>query len=264
MATVTQHAPGTFSWPELSSKNADEAKKFYAALFGWTYDDQDMGSDGVYSMILLKGAPVGALYTMRKEEAAQGVPPHWASYVTVENVDATAAKAKQLGGQLMMEPFDVFDFGRMVAVRDPQGAAFCLWQANKHIGAHVLGETGALVWTELLTTDAKAAEGFYTQLFPWKTTQMPSLTGGPYTIFKRSDADNGAAGMLQITPQMGKMPPHWIPYFAVDDCDAIVAKAKGMGAQVHMPPTDIPNVGRFSVLGDPQGAAFAIIHPQPM
>ena len=75
MATVTQHAPGTFSWPELATKNTDEAKKFYGALFGWTYDDQDMGPDGVYSMIQLKGAPVGAVYAMRKEEAATGAPP---------------------------------------------------------------------------------------------------------------------------------------------------------------------------------------------
>jgi uncharacterized protein len=261
MATVTQHAPGTFSWPELAAKNADEAKKFYTALFGWTYDDQDMGSDGVYSMILLKGQRIGALYTLRKDEADHGVPPHWNSYVTVENVDASAKRAKELGGQLMMEPFDVFDAGRMVAVRDPQGASFCLWQPMKHIGAHILGEPGALVWTELMTSDAKSAETFYTRLFRWNTSKMDSATGGAYTVVKVGE--NGVGGMMQMTPNM-KMPPQWYPYFAVTDCDATATKAKGMGAQMHVPPTEIPNVGKFAVLGDPQGASFAILRPQPM
>lgn len=262
MATVTQHAPGTFSWPELASKNPDEAKKFYSTLFGWTYDDQDMGDNGVYSMILMKGAPVGAMYQQQKEELANGVPPRWNSYVTVEDVDASAAKAKQLGGQLMMEPFDVFDLGRMVAVRDPQGAAFCLWQAKKHIGAHLLGEPGALVWTELLTTDSHAAVSFYTKLFAWQTQEMPSPTGPPYTIVKVGE--NGTGGIMQIAPEMGPMPAHWYPYFAVDDCDAVTAKAKSMGAQVHVGPMDIPNAGRFAVLSDPQGVQFAVIKTRPM
>ena len=262
MATITQHAAGTFSWPELASKNTNDAKKFYSALFGWTYDDQDMGENGVYSMILSKGAPVGAMYTQQKEELANGVPPHWNSYVTVENVDASAAKVKQLGGQLMMEPFDVFDLGRMVAVRDPQGAAFCLWQAKKHIGAHVLGDPGALVWTELLTKDSNAAVGFYTKLFGWNTQQMPSPTGPAYTVVKVGE--NGTGGIMQMGPEFGNMPSHWYPYFSVEDCDSVAAKAKGLGAQVHVPPTDIPNTGRFAVMSDPQGVHFAIIKTQPM
>ena len=264
MATVTQHAPGTFSWPELASKNADEAKKFYGELFGWTYDDNEMGQGGVYSFIQLKGARIGALYGMRKEELASGIPPHWNSYVTVENVDASAAKVKELGGKLMAEPFDVMDAGRMVPARDPQGAAFCLWQAKKHHGAQILGEPGALVWTELMTTDANGAERFYTALFPWATSKIQAPQGPPYTVFKRRSDDTGIGGMMQITPQMPGVPTHWYPYFAVSDCDAVAAKAKGLGAQVHVPPTQIPGTGKFAVFSDPQGASFAIIHPQPM
>jgi uncharacterized protein len=263
MPTVTQHAPGTFCWPELATKDAKAAKEFYAPLFGWNYDDQDMGSDGVYSMIQKDGKNVGAMYTMKQDAATPaGTPPHWGSYVSVESADASAAKAKQLGGTLMMEPFDVMEHGRMAVIRDPQGAVFCVWQPKKHIGAHVLGEPGSLVWTELMTTDAKAAEAFYTGLFPWKTKKMDSATGGPYTIFHVGE--NGTGGMLQITPEMGKMPTHWYPYFAVADCDAVVIQAKGQGAKVFVPPTDIPQTGRFSVLQDPQGAVFAVIKPEPM
>lgn len=262
MATITQHAPGTFSWPELASKDAGGAKKFYAELFGWTYEDNDMGPGGIYSFIQLRGERIGALYTLGQEEASHGVPPHWNSYVTVENVDASAAKIKQLGGQLMREPFDVMDAGRMVPARDPQGASFSLWQPNKHIGAHILNETGALVWTELMTTDAQSAERFYTGLFPWKTKKMDMGGGQVYTVFERGET--GVGGMMQKSAEMSSVPTHWMPYFAVDDCDAVFAKAKAAGAQIHVPPTDIPGTGRFSVMQDPQGAAFAILLPKPM
>lgn len=264
MPTVTQHAPGTFSWPELATKDPNGAKKFYATLFGWTYEDRPMGEAGVYTMIQKDGKPVGALYAMEKAQLDQGMPPHWGSYVTVESADATAAKAKQLGGTVVMEPFDVMEHGRMAVLRDPQGATFCLWQPKEHIGAQRLGDPGSLVWTELLTSDANGAEAFYTKLFPWRSSQVPSAAGEgvPYTIFHRGE--DGAAGMFQITKQMGPMNPYWYPYFAVDDCDATVEKARSLGAQVHMPPTDIPKTGRFAVLSDPQGASFGVIKTVPM
>jgi len=255
MATTTQHAPGTFSWPELATTDPDGAKRFYTALFGWTYEDNDMGSDGVYTMLKLRGEAVGALYKKRAEQG--GMPPCWGSYVTVENADQAAAKAKGLGAKIMMEPFDVMDVGRMAVIADPQGAVFSLWQAKKHIGATVLDEDGALSWTELMTTDSAAAEKFYTGLFGWKSEPMPMGPGMTYTVFRRGAA--AAGGMMQITPEMGPMPPNWGVYFQVADCDASVAKATGMGAKIVVPAQDVPNVGRFAILTDPQGAHFAII-----
>src|SRR5262245_18129760 len=111
MPTTTQHAPGSFSWPELATSDQAGAKKFYSALFGWTMNDTPMGEGESYTMINLGDRGVGALYTKRKEEAQ--FPPHWNSYVSVEKADAAASKAKQLGATIMMEPFDVMDVGRM-------------------------------------------------------------------------------------------------------------------------------------------------------
>jgi hypothetical protein len=209
-------------------------------------------------MIDLGGRGVGALYTQKKEERAHGVPPHWNSYVAVENADAAAAKAKQLGGTLLAEPFDVMDVGRMAVIQDPTGATFCVWQAMKHTGAAVLGEPGSLVWTELMTKDTARAQTFYTGLFGWKAETM---RGAPmsYTVFKREGAEMGSAGMLAITPEMGPVPPNWLPYFAVTDCDATVATAGKLGGKTIVPPQDVPDTGRFSVLEDPQGATFAVI-----
>src|SRR5262245_35495890 len=103
MPTITQHAPGTFSWPELATTDQPGAKKFYSALFGWGLDDSPMGESEVYTMLSIGGRNVGALYSQQKEERAHGVPPHWSSYVSVENADESAAKAKQLGGTVIAE-----------------------------------------------------------------------------------------------------------------------------------------------------------------
>src|SRR5262245_52692684 len=110
MPTFTNHKHGTFSWIELATTDADAAKRFYGGLFGWTFEDMPAGPDMIYTMVKLGGQHVGALYKKGGEMA--NVPTHWASYVTVDNVDETAAKAKQNGGTLMKEPFDVMDVGR--------------------------------------------------------------------------------------------------------------------------------------------------------
>jgi hypothetical protein len=259
MATVTQHAPGTFCWPELSTHDQEGAKKFYTSLFGWTFEDNPMGESGTYTMLKHKGEAVGALYQMEEQRRAQGVPPNWGSYVAVENADKATARAKELGATVMMEPFDVMEHGRMAILQDPTGAVFQVWQAKKHIGATMLDEPGSLCWTELMTRDVAKAEAFYKGLLPWKSEAMP-MEKGTYTVFKRGDAP--AAGMMEIQPEMGPMPPHWLPYFAVEDADTTTGRARDLGAKVHMPPTNIPNIGRFAILADPQGAAFAILGPE--
>jgi predicted enzyme related to lactoylglutathione lyase len=193
---------------------------------------------------------------MRKEELATGAPPHWNSYVAVASADQAADKATALGGTVVLPPFDVFDSGRMAFIQDPTGAFFGVWQAKNHLGAGVLGEIGALCWTELMTSDVSKAQPFYTGLFGWQAEAKPM---GPmsYTTYKRGNAP--AAGMMQITKEMGPIPSHWMVYFSVADCDGTVAKAGTLGGKITVPPQDVPTVGRFAILQDPQGAHFAII-----
>jgi uncharacterized protein len=258
MATVTQHAPGTFCWPELATLDETAAKKFYTSFFGWTYKDNDMGPGGVYTIFQSDGSDVAALYTMREEERKMA-PPHWNAYVSVESADKTAAQAKQLGANVLLEPFDVMEHGRMAAIQDPTGAVFNLWEAKKHIGAIKVDEPNSLCWTELMTKDAAKAGDFYSKLLPWKTEAM-NMPGMAYTLFKRGDA--GAGGMMELQPEMGPIPSHWLSYFMVDDCDAKLAKAQNLGAQILVPAQTVPNVGRFAILKDPQGAPFGILGPE--
>jgi predicted enzyme related to lactoylglutathione lyase len=120
----------------------------------------------------------------------------------------------------------------------------------------VIHPPGTFCWPELATTDADAATRFYTGLLPWKSSVV-DMGPVPYTMFQIGDAPAG--GMMQMTAEWGGISPHWMVYFAVDDCGGRAEKAKNLGGTVKVPPTDIPAVGRFSVLQDPQGAVFSII-----
>jgi len=253
MTTTTQHAPGTFCWPELATSDQAGARKFYTSLFGWRSDENDMGNGQTYTMLKKGDQAVGALYGVSPQEAKS--PPHWNSYVAVANVDETARKAKQLGGQVVLEPLDVMEHGRMAVIQDPTGAVFSLWQGKQHIGANLLDEVGALCWTELLTNDTDKAGKFYTSLLPWKSDTQ-NMAHTKYTMFKRGD--QMAAGMLPTPKEVEGMPPQWFSYFAVDNVDQTVSKAQQLGGKVMRPAADIPDMGRFAILQDPQGAPFAI------
>jgi predicted enzyme related to lactoylglutathione lyase len=257
VAEFTSHAPGTFSWPELATTDQKAGVAFYKALFGWDVKEQPIGPTEVYSMFQVRGKPVGAASTQQPQERQLGVPPHWNSYVTVANVDESAKKAESLGAKVFMPPFDVMDAGRMAVLQDPTGAVFEIWQANRSIGAEILNEPGALCWTELTTTDTKAAEKFYTGLFGW--TPKHSAAGAPMEYTEFSVNGQPSIGMMAKPAEMpAHIPSYWMPYFQVVNCDASSAKVKELGGSIMVGPQDIPNTGRFAIASDPQRAMFAV------
>jgi predicted enzyme related to lactoylglutathione lyase len=259
MTVVESHAPGTFCWADLGTSDAAGAKRFYTGLFGWSFEDRPMTPDSFYTMFQREGKAVCALYQQDPQQA-QSMPPHWLSYISVESADASAQRAKSLGGSVVMEPFDVFEVGRMTLVQDPSGAVVALWEARGHVGAGVIGEPHSLAWNELASTDAGRAESFYTGLLGWSAMAM---SGGPTPYIVFQNQDQPAGGMMQILPEWGPMPSHWRVYFAVDDCDRMAARAQSLGGTVRLPPSDVPKVGRVAMLVDPQGAGFAIIRFLP-
>jgi predicted enzyme related to lactoylglutathione lyase len=260
MPEFTSHVPGTFCWPELATTDQQGAVAFYRGLFGWDVDESPVGPGMTYSMFNLKGKGVGAAAMLQQAERDHGVPPHWNNYISVANADDTVVRAEVLGAKILVSPFDVMDAGRMAVIQDPTGAAFCIWQPGKHFGAALLREPGSLCWTELVTRDPKTAEKFYTSLFGW-TAQTSADAAMEYTEF--SNQGTPQAGMMKLTPEMGDMPPFWLPYFAVADCDAAAARVKQLGGRLHKPPADIPHTGRFAIAGDPQGVGFALFTPAP-
>ena len=256
MSERTGYPHGTFCWVELSTPDPDAAKKFYTELFGWEYQDNEVGPGVVYTMNLKGDKNLHAMYKLDEERQKQGIPPHWLSYVSVDELEPVVEKAKAAGATAVVEPMDVMDAGRMSVIADAQGAVVGLWQPKAHIGAQIVNEHGTLSWNELMTNNVDAAGKFYTDVFGWKADTQ-DMGGFNYTSFSVGENPNG--GMMAITEDMGPVPPNWGPYFAHDDVDAGAEKVKSLGGQIYVPPTDIPEVGRFSTIADPQGAAFSII-----
>lgn len=257
MADVSSHPSGTFCWAELATTDQPAAVAFYRGLFGWDVNDQPIGPAEVYSMFRLRGRDVAAAYTMRPEERQGGAPPHWNLYISVTDADDAVRRAERLGATVLAPPFDVMNSGRMAVLQDPSGAVFHLWEPREHIGAQILNEPGSLCWTELSSRDTGAAEAFYTALLNWTPKHSAPGAGMEYTEF--SVDGQPSIGMMAMPADMPpSVPSYWMPYFQVADCDATTARARELGAQVFVPPRDIPNTGRFAVLADGQGAVFAV------
>ena len=248
MPVVTEFPEGTFCWIELATSDRKAATDFYTKLFGFTTQEVPMEPDNPYVLLQKNGTNAAAI--MKSPDSS--IPPHWTSYVAVNDADASAEKVKSLGGKVLMGPFDAMDLGRMAFALDPAGAAFAIWQPKK-TGPFIRDEANTLCWNELMTKDIEGSKKFYSSLFPWT-----AKGGADYTEWHLNG--RGIGGMLDKMPEGA--PPMWVPYFQVDDTDAIVDAAKSKGAQVYMGPMDFPDVGRFALIADPQGATFYVIKLQ--
>jgi predicted enzyme related to lactoylglutathione lyase len=244
---------GRFVWHELHTGDRPKAAKFYKQLLGWETKDVPMGPGEPYTLCQRDGKDFAGI---TKSMAPANVPPHWLPYIGVDDVDRSAAKIKELGGKVMMAPTDIPNVGRFAAVADPQGAAFAIYKsASPYPPEPEIPPVGAFCWEELHTSDPAAATKFYAAAFGYSVQEMEMGPGSTYRILKRGDLQT--AGVMKSMP--GAPPqPHWVEYVAVKNVDESTRNAKELGAQVHMPPTDIPNIGRFSVIGDPTGAAIAL------
>ena len=254
---VTKHQPGMFSWADMPVLDIEKAQAFYTGLLNVDTSSTPMGPGMVYVVLNKAGKSCCALYPVTEEQLQQrGGRSWWLSYFTVEDADATAARAKELGGAVMAGPFDVFDAGRLAIIQDPAGAMFAVWQPKQGIGAEVFGEPGALAWNELYTNDVAAATAFYGGLFGWQASPAPS-PGGGYMVF--SLEGQPACGMMAIRKEWGPVPPNWSIYLAVEDLERSLELVKEMGGKVIYPPMEVEDVGRFSMIRDSMGAYLSVI-----
>jgi uncharacterized protein len=255
---VSRYLQGQPCWAELATHNWRAAKTFYSELLGWGIADMAIPG-GAFSMFNLGGDELGAMYQM-PDAMQKDMPSHWSVYFAVEDVEATIAKVQAAGGFLIMGPHDVGDAGRMAQLTDPEGSRFAVWQARQHIGAKRTQEIGTLCWVELACRDAGKERGFYQDVFGWQTrlAAMPEVDYTEWLV-----ADEAFGGMLEMTEAWGDAPSHWMLYFTVKDCDEVTDRALSLGGEVCMPPTNIPDVGRFATLKDPQGSLFSVIALTP-
>jgi uncharacterized protein len=253
MPEVSSYATGQPSWADVTSPDLDGAARFYSDLFGWEAAKDPRPEAGGYTMFSRKGKYVAAASPPPQE----GMPPHWSVYLAADDVDGMAARIREAGGNVMMEPFDVLDAGRMTLATDPAGAVFGVWQAGNHIGSQLRGEPGTLNWAEVQTRDKAAAQPFYEQVFGYETETMDMGPAGGYVLLKVNG--QAAAGLIQIEPEWGDVPSNWSVVFEVEDCDDAVTKVQELGGSVIREPRDLEGVGRFAVVADRWGAVFQVI-----
>ena len=255
MSERTSYEPGVPCWVDLGSPDLDASVEFYSALFGWQVpESENVEQTGGYRRATKNGADVAGMMPLMQE----GQPPAWSSYVSVADADATAAAVKEAGGSVLAEPMDVMELGRMAIFADPAGAIFGIWQPGTFFGTGLVNEPGALAWNELNTRDVEGARAFYGAVFGWGFEENQMGENETYTMITLDG--NPVGGILDLDERgiPAEVPTHWLVYFATEDTDATMAQAKELGASVMMEPIDLP-VGRFGILTDPHGAAFAVI-----
>jgi predicted enzyme related to lactoylglutathione lyase len=261
---------GVPCWIDTSQPDPEAATAFYGGLFGWEFEDvQPPDSPMRYFMARIRGGDVAAIGSQSGGSAPVAV---WNTYIWVDDADAIAGKVRDAGGEVLMEPADIGDAGRMAVFTDPEGAAFSVWQANRHKGARIVNEHGSLNFNNLNTRDPERAKAFYGEVFGWTTLDWGG--GGAAWLlpgysdhlderdpgFKQRMKEGGApAGFEDAVAAMNLItddqPAHWSLTFGVDDADATAATATELGGTVVVPPFDAPWV-RMTVITDPQGATF--------
>lgn len=252
MTTHTGPKPvGTPTWVDLASPDAEAARAFYHALFGWEYDIGGPEFGGYTTARLGQRMTAGLV---GNQPDAPPAPPAWGLYFASDNAEADAARATELGASVLYPPMAVGPFGSMATCTDPAGAAFSFWQAGQHVGAQVTDEPGATTWYELYTPNAKQARDFYTTLLGASADAMPGDL--EYYVLKHGDQMLG--GIMQIDPAWGAMPAQWVTYFAVADADEAAAIIQAHGGTI-MGSIDNSPFGRIAAARDPGGANFKII-----
>jgi predicted enzyme related to lactoylglutathione lyase len=250
--------PGKFVWFELVCRDTKRAQAFYGEVFAWKAVPFPMGASS-YDMIFAGETPdtmIGGYAAPRSDRE----PSHWISYVSVEDVDATAKAAAANGGRIVEAPSDIPTVGRRARIADPQGGELCLFKRAAGDPPDLpLTPVGRWVWNELHTRDTKGALAFYEKVLGFSHRSMDMGPGGAYHLISRGGVDRGG-----VTSNLAEGDrPHWLPYVHVDDADATVARATKLGARIPFGPESIPGVGRVAAIEDPTGANIAIIKPSP-
>jgi predicted enzyme related to lactoylglutathione lyase len=249
---------GRFVWHELMTNKVTESIDFYTALFGWEIRDSDSGPRGRYRFIVQNDRTVGGIVPM---DESRGVPCHWISHLTVDDVDAVSDAIAGSGGYVQDPPTDLAGVGRTSVVIDAWGAAFAAFRPVDVPAEAPSGPPtpGAFCWNELLTQDPVRSGEFYRSICGWSAREETMGGTGTYTMFHSGETE--VAGMLEL-PADGSVPPSWLLYVAVAAIEETVARIERLGGRLYVPPRTIPGIGKFSVAGDATGATFAVFQSE--
>jgi len=257
MATMTETTVlGRVLWYELLTTDAKAAEDFYTKVVGWTVTPFRGGEEPYDMWARAGGAPIGGVM---KIPEGMNFPPHWGMYVGFPKLEDGVARIEKLGGSALSPVIEVPDVGRMRTMKDPQGAAFSIYEpSSPPKQPEAEPEIGEVSWHELYTTDAEAAMRFYGELFGWKAYDAMDMGEmGKYHMFGREWM---LGGMTNKPPALAQVPPHWNFYFRVPDVHAGIERTKANGGTILNGPMEVPGGDWVVNCMDPQGGAFSLHH----
>src|SRR5215213_6251949 len=201
---------GTPCWVDYGAADLDATKAFYSSVLGWEYSGGEPEFGG-YLTAMRNGRMAGGMGPQQDPND----PPRWTTYFAADDAAATAARIKDAGGTVLVEPMQVGPMGTMVIALDPQGNPFGLWQSGMHTGFRIYNEPGGVSWNEAAVDDADAARAFYGSVFDFRFDEMPG--SGGYTTFSTGDNPLGGLGAHQSGSPKG-----WTACFTVPSVDDAV------------------------------------------
>jgi uncharacterized protein len=247
---------GRFVWYELMTPDVEAAKVFYAKVVGW--GAQDVSIPGTaYTLFTAGKATVGGLLHLSEDARKMGATPRWIGYVGVNNVDATAERAKHLGGAVRIPPTEAPNISRFAVITDPQTATLGLlkWMIPGQGQPAEAGAQSPVGWHELLAADWEQAWAFYGELFGWQKALADTGPTGAYQLF--SAAGQTIGGIRNKPPTVPD--PYWLCYFNVGDIDAAAKRVEAVQGQIFDGPMQVPGGSWIVHCTDPQGVNFALM-----
>ena len=252
MPTRDRAPDGAPCWVDLTTRDVDGARKFYADVFGWTSTDPDPDFGG-YFMFSHDGVPIaGGTSPMSPE-----IPDNWLVYLATPDAAAATARATEHGGEIVAPAMAVATLGTMAIIRDPGGAVVGMWQPDTFPGFVQYAEPGTPQWSEVHTRNFADVAAFYPAVFGWETKSMGDTDEFRYTV--ATHGEENIAGVMDGSNWLPEgVPSHWTVYFGVSDADATIERIVAGGGSVIMPVEDTP-YGRLAAVADPTGAIFRVM-----
>lgn len=247
---------GTPCWADAMFSDVEGAKSFYGDVLGWTFGESS-SEYGNYTQAYADGKAVAAVVPPMPGQEGQS---QWCLYFASPDAAATAERIRTHGGEVLMEPMRVGDFGTMCLAREPGGAVFGVWQPGVHEGFEAPAETpGAYCWAEVFTREPEKTDTFLAAVFPYTARQIEDAAVD-FRLFSVGEGPQDTVlGRMRMTDEFPPQVPSYVNvYFTVADCDEAVARATGRGGVLRFGPMTSP-FGRFAALTDPQGANFSVI-----
>jgi hypothetical protein len=253
MSFSSEPLVGKIVWNDLITEDLDAARRFYGELFGWTFEQSTR--PGGRSYTLARSGKVYVAGMVQVDSPAEGKTlSRWLPYASVDNVDASVARATAAGGKVAVAPRNV-NLGRVAAIIDPEGAVIGL--ARSRIGdpddTTTAAGVGRVVLTELLANDSAAAARFYETVVGYESRTI-ERRGGQYTLLTR--AGTSRAGILKNPSDQAS--PAWLTYFGVADPASAANRAESLGGKIVLPPSPQLREGTMAVVADPSGALLVL------